>query len=819
MKRVVSISILVLLIIGFFTTSQETNFVSAKGRLGENFVDVIIQTDGPTQSIKKSIKKLGGRINYSYRNVPVLAVTLPVEILQDVYQLPGVTRVAKDRLFYLGVDNDNEEKTRLTHATVKDTSGFTVKSMEPAAFESYTIQQGYSNYLFSGAGQIWEETAFGKGSVVAVVDSGTVPNICLAHAVIGSPGFPDGYNATRDGIPATDPGNYWHGTHIGGVVASYCLLDFTGRTDNILYQAIRKYFPSDDSTIPIFGQAPLAKIYPVKVFDTDGSGSPTSVIMDGLDHLLTLKREGLLDIDVVNLSFGGPTLYDGRDILDTFLKEFREENILVVAAVGNGGPLPNSLASPATSFDSIAVGALDYPASSRAYYEYEGLRWGFGSGTGMVMRPSDEIRVANMSGRGPMSDGRFGPDLAASGMWSFYTGPDNQPTWDSGTSFSTPVVAGTAALLNAYYEAENDHDTPWENLRNSLLLSANRDAVGAYWQDINAVGYGALDSVAALKVLKSGETKIKYPIKTAKLRTNILGNPKPNDMEEFNSGIITLNPSESYNLVFAIDTSTSKVTIDVYGISTPDNSASAFWPNILKVQVQSAKRSDFPLPIDKYWNPNTKGDKFTIRIEDGFWMMNDAPINYQPMEPGLMKVSLIGDFANESGVVFNVRVIRENKSERDNEKPVAQSTFNMGDEFDILVDIPLGISETTFDLLWNRDWGKFPTSDIDMLLYDPLGDLVSLDGATGNTPERAVVTNPEPGTWTVRVEAIEVYKTDLFRLYLKTKSQNSTSDTKENINYQLPPFDIIAPQPTTDSDLGTADDTSSPYNIWLPIVP
>lgn len=818
MKRASSIIILVFLISGLFTARRGANYVSARSDQGPAMVDVIIQTDGMAQEIKRSIKELGGEINYSYQNVPILAVTIPAERLSSVYQIPGIIRVAKDRLFYLGDDSEGGGIKRLTHATVKDTSGFTVKSFEPTSFESNSFQQGDSNYLFNGADHIWEETAFGKGSVVAVVDSGTVPNVCLAHAVIGSPGFPEGYNATGDGIPATDQENFWHGTHVGGVLASYCQLDFTGHTDDLLYRAIAKYFPSDDDKIPIFGQAPLAQIYPVKVFRTDGSGSPTSVIMDGLDHLLTLKREGLLDIDVVNLSFGGPTWYDGRDLLDTFLEKFREENILVVAAAGNGGPLPNSLASPATSFDSIAVGALDYPASSRAYYEYEGLKEKFSPGTGMVMRPSDEVRVANMSSRGPMSDGRFGPDLSAFGMWSLQFGPSNL-TWDAGTSFSTPVVAGTAALLNAYYEAENGHDTPWEKLRNSLLLSADLEIIGASWRDMNAVGYGALDAVAALEILKRGDTKIKYPVKTDKLRANILCNPKADDRQEFNSGFVTLNPSESYDLVFEITPSTSKVSIDVFSITTPDNSAFAFWPNILKVQVQSAKRTDFPLPINEYWDPNVKGDAFTIGIEDGIWMMNDTLINYHPMEPGLMKVSLIGDFANESEVSFNVRIIREDNSTSDHEKPIAQNTFNMGDEFKIPVEIPPDVSQATFDLIWNRDWGKFPTSDIDMLVYDPLGVLIPQDGATGNTPERAVITDPVPGVWTVQIEAVEVYKTDLFQLYLKTENRNSVSESKENINYQLPPFDIIAPQPATDSNLGTADDTAISYNIWLPIVP
>lgn len=819
MKRVVSIIILVILFLGLFPAPGWTNSVKTENNSSSSTVDVIIQTDGTTLAVARSIKKHGGRINFSYKNVPVLAATIPADVLLSVYQLPGVTKVAKDRLVYLGDGSDLEGKTRPTNFSVKDTSGVIVKSIHPATIESSTSRQDYGNFLFSGADQIWEDTAFGKGSVIAVVDSGTVPNLCLAHAVTGAPGYPDGYNATGDGIPATDPENFWHGTHVGGVLASYCLLDFSGSPDDPLYQAFSTYLPLDDGKVPIYGQAPLAQIYPVKVFSTDGSGSPTSVILDGLDHLLTLKRKNLLDVDVVNLSFGGPTWFDGRDILDTFLEKFREENILVVTAAGNGGPLPNSIASPATSFDSLAVGALDYAASSRAFYEYEGLISEFGPGMGLVMRPMDEIRVANFSSRGPMSDGRFGPDLSAFGMWSFQFGSKNKPRWDSGTSFSAPVVAGTAALLNAYYEAENGFDTPWEDLRNSLLLSADRDTVGASWQDINTVGYGALDAVAALEILISGDTQLKYPVKTAKLRASILGNPMSGDRQEYESGAVSLNPGESYDLVFDIASLPSKVTIEVYDISTPDNSAYAFWPNSLKVQVQSAKRTEFPMPINTYWDPNVSGSEFAIEIEDGTWTMTDIPPTYQPMEPGLMKVSLIGDYANESQVSFKMRVIRENDTKPIPEKPIAKSVFNMGDEFNLPVKIPHGVSKATFDLVWNRDWGKFPTSDIDMLVYDPDGNLVSRDGATGNTPERAVITGPSPGIWTIHIEAVEVYKIDLFRLYLQTDNQQSTADSNEISVRQQSSFDIITQHPVIEPILGTADDTAKTYNIWLPFVP
>ncbi len=842
MNRIVLIVIICVLMVGLFLPAGWNESVHAMNIPGGGTVDVIIQTDGGNTRVAKSLRKMGGEVKLAYKNAPVLAATIPVEGIQEVYSHPNVVKVAKDRLVFL---SDDQDDSRPLSIAGYDVSANLVKSISPAFKLSADSTQGYGYSLFSQADQIWRDTHLGNGSVVAVVDTGTVPNACLAHAVIGAPGFPNGYNATHDGIPATDPRNDWHGTHVGGVIASSCKLDFTGNTSDPLYQAVSTYLPWAEGIIPVYGQAPGAQIYPVKIFTTNGGGSPLSVILDGLDHLLTLNSQNILDIDVVNLSFGGPTWYDGRDILDTFLAQFRAQNILVIASAGNGGPLPNSIASPGTSFDSIAVGALDYAPSSRAVYEYLGLISNLGPGQGLVMRPTDEIRVANLSSRGPMSDGRLGPDLSAPGMWSFQFGPMNEPRWASGTSFSTAAVSGVAALLNAYYESKtqsgtpliiensvwlgddggkDDHtedhqqDTLWIDLRNSLLLGADPSVVGASWQDFNIVGFGAVDAESTFQIFKSGSTKIEYPRKTGKLRANILGNPKSGS-EVFDSSDIRLNPGESHDFVLEIDPDTIHVTVQVYDITTPDNFPHAFWPNSLKIQLQSAKRSEFPQPINEYWDPNLSGDYFTIEIEDGLWSLAGVPRAHQPMEPGLMKVSLVGDFANESAISFKVWVIREQAASSNPEQPIAKSVLKTGDAFEIPVEIPEGLSRVSFDLVWQRDWQKFPTSDIDMLVYDPAGTLASTEGATGNSPERAVIIDPVPGTWMVSIKALELHKPDVFRLFMETEIQASISSYDGMLRHLPSPFDIITQQPAADSPSGIVDDTASTYIIWLPIIP
>jgi hypothetical protein len=97
---------------------------------------------------------------------------------------------------------------------------------------------------------------------------------------------------------------------------------------------------------------------------------------------------------------------------------------------------------------------------------------------------------------------------------------------------------------------------------------------------------------------------------------------------------------------------------------------------------------------------------------------------------------------------------------------------------------------------------------MDLLIYDQSGKTISLDGVSWDAPERVVIDDPPAGSLWVQVEAREIYKTDLFRLYLRTET---TSETDE--------FDIISQQPETGTNTGTGDDTASTHIIWLPIIP
>ncbi len=177
-----------------------------------------------------------------------------------------------------------------------------------------------------------------------------------------------------------------------------------------------------------------------------------------------------LGADVVSSSLGYTDWYefpdlDGRTAVITLVADRAAElGVVVVNAAGNERDTAwNHIIIPADGFMVIAAGAVDAD--------------GF---------------LASFSSPGPTADGRIKPEVCAMGLWDFiatseFAYRDLGYTWGSGTSYSTPLVAGVIALL---LEAHPDW-TP-RDVRDALTATASRASAPD-----NDYGWGIVNGPAA----------------------------------------------------------------------------------------------------------------------------------------------------------------------------------------------------------------------------------------------------------------------------------------------------------------------------------
>lgn len=159
----------------------------------------------------------------------------------------------------------------------------------------------------------------------------------------------------------------------------------------------------------------------------------------------------------------------------------------------------------------------DKVISVGSYYNRDTLTNYYGANPPISGTPGQRI---NSSSNGPTRDFRVKPDISASGQWIMGTGSSAMTSWliglgsatymgeggqhylQGGTSFSSPIVAGIAALyLERYPEAD------WREVKDAILQTARSDSFtgtdlpNQYW------GYGKVNAFGTMQVeLESCET-------------------------------------------------------------------------------------------------------------------------------------------------------------------------------------------------------------------------------------------------------------------------------------------------------------------------
>ncbi len=276
-------------------------------------------------------------------------------------------------------------------------------SAEPAEYSS--ALQWHLDQI--RAPDAWEFTTGEDDVVVAVIDTGCnvghpdlSDNIFVNTAEIPDNGIDDDSNGfvddlrgwdflDDDAIPNDETG---HGTHVSGIVGA-----------------------RGDNGIGTSGIGWNIKVLPLKVGDSTGLSS--SAIAEALRYVSSFKGNGV-KIVATNNSYGSSA---PNSVARTEIKVHEDIGIVFVAAAGNAGE------------DIDATGNSQYPA-------------GFPE--------SNIISVANSTQGDDLSFGsNFGVesvDIAAPGQEVYSTYRDNGYDFLTGTSMSSPIVAGAVALLAAH---------------------------------------------------------------------------------------------------------------------------------------------------------------------------------------------------------------------------------------------------------------------------------------------------------------------------------------------------------------------------------
>jgi subtilisin family serine protease len=259
---------------------------------------------------------------------------------------------------------------------------------------------------------------------VAVVDTGTD---------IGNPDLNVGAGVTCVGGPCRAGGqdDNGHGTHVSGSIAA-----------------------KDDGN-GVVGVAPGARIVPVKVLNSAGSGA-TSQVIAGLEWVAANAGR----IEVVNMSLGGS---GASTAMSNAVANLVNRGVVVVVAAGNSNRNASTI-SPANSPDVITVSALA---------DYNG-RGGGGGATTCRNAGADDTK-ATFSNFGTVVD------IAAPGVCINSLKRGGGTTIMSGTSMASPHVAGAAALLAS--RTKPTDRTSVLALRQRLLAAGTTD-----WTDTSSDG-------------------------------------------------------------------------------------------------------------------------------------------------------------------------------------------------------------------------------------------------------------------------------------------------------------------------------------------
>jgi serine protease AprX len=366
-----------------------------------------------------------------------------IDAINDLPYVAGVTKSPKPAPLSPDLTN-NFEKPFFKNETFQET----MVSAGKQGYEIGSFDYGNGlNQIHMLNGDVLHEMGYrGQGKVIAVIDAGFLNANSLGvfdslwqnNQILGTRDFVNGGEVTFDGHPH------------GAMVLSLMGGNYPGQ---------------------LIGTAPKASYWLLRSEDAN-----SEYIIEEYNWASAAEYADSVGADVINSSLGYTEFddpsqnhtyadMDGNTTPATKGADMAaKKGILVVNSLGNSGSDAwYYLSAPSDGDSVLGIGAVD--------------------GDGFY---------ASFSSHGPSYDGRVKPDVSAQGSGAYVVDPSSG--WfgyGSGTSFSSPIMAGMAACL-------------WQanpSLNNMQIADAIRQSASQYLAPDDMLGYGIPDFVLANNIL------------------------------------------------------------------------------------------------------------------------------------------------------------------------------------------------------------------------------------------------------------------------------------------------------------------------------